>query len=196
MEKKTYLRTGNKCIDFSNPPVGKYYCPMPISREQIVEWELDPNLVVWHKFSGTMKLCYMVLTDETVAKEYIQSEKTECKRKERERRCIISSPITGKPICCPDTKSCSGCEYVALDNVPRVETVSYEALLDDDGFEKGTHDLTSDEVTTKIATEQLLTELRSVNEKLAKILELRLSGLDIKEIGTQLGIKKPLFTMT
>ena len=39
-------------------------------------------------------------------------------------------------------------------------------------------------------TEELLTELRSINEKLAMILELRLEGLEVKEIGEKLNIKK------
>lgn len=190
MEKRDKFATDNKCIDFSNPPTGKRYCPMPISREQIIEWDLDPRYVVTHKFSSTPRLSYMVLCDEEFAKEYIQSEKTACKKRERENRCIIPSPITGKPICCPDSRSCIGCEYETMENVSKVGGISYERLIEEAGYEKGTHDLTSDEALTNIVTDGILAELSSINEKLAEILQLRLEGLEIKEIGEKLGIKR------
>ena len=182
--------TDNKSIDFSNPPTGKRYCPMPISKEQIIEWGLDPRYVVTHKFSNTPRLCYMVLCDEKIAKEYVQAEKAGCKKRERENRCIIASPITGKPICCPDSRSCIGCEYTTMENVSKVGGISYERLIEETGYEKGTHDLTSDEALTNIITDDLLAELSSNNEKLAEILQLRLKGLEVKEIGKKLGIKK------
>ncbi len=188
MQKKD--NQSNKRIDFNNPPAGKRYCPIPINREQIVEWGLDPSYVVTHKFSNTPKLCYMVLCDESFAREYIQAEKTECKRRERENRCIITSPITGKPICCPDSKSCKGCEYASMENIPKVGGISYERLIEETGYEMGTHDHTSDEALTNNITDDLLAELSSNNEKLAEILKLRLEGLEAKEISEKLGIKK------
>lgn len=190
MKNNVNHETSNKRIDFSNPPAGKRYCPMPINREQIVEWDLDPRYVVTHKFSNTPRLCYMVLCDEKIAREYIQAEKTDCKKRERENRCIITSPITGKPICCPDSKSCMGCEYASMENIPMVGGISYERLIEEIGYEKGTHDHTSDEALTNIITDDLLAELSSNNEKLAQILQLRLKGLEIKKIGEKLGIKK------
>lgn len=190
MSKKVNYETDNKCIDFSNPPEGKCYCPMPINREQIVEWGLDPRYVVTHKFSSTPKLCYMVLCDEKIAREYVQAEKTDCKKRERDYRCIITSPITGKPICCPDSKSCIGCPNATLKNVPKVGGISYESLIEETGYEKGTHDHTSDKALTNIVTDDILVELSSINEKLAEIMKLRLEGLEVKEIGEKLGIKK------
>lgn len=190
MKKNVNHETDNNRIDFSNPPAGKRYCPMPINREQIIEWDLDPRYVVTHKFSNTPRLCYMVLCDEEFAREYIQAEKTECKRRERETRCIIPSPITGKPICCPDSKSCMGCEYASMENIPMVGGISYERLIEETGYEKRTHDHTSDEALTNIITDDLLAELSSINEKLAEILQLRLKGLEVKEISEKLGIKK------
>ena len=188
MQKKD--NQSNKRIDFNNPPAGKRYCPIPINREQIVEWDLDPRYVVTHKFSNTPRLCYMVLCDEKIAREYIQAEKTDCKKRERENRCIITSPITGKPICCPDSNSCIGCEYASMENIPRVSGISYESLIEETGYEKGTHDHTSDDALTNIVTDEILEELSSINEKLAEILRLRLKGLEIKKIGEKLGIKK------
>ena len=190
MKNNVNHETSNKRIDFSNPPAGKRYCPMPINREQIVEWDLDPRYVVTHKFSNTPRLCYMVLCDEKIAREYIQAEKTDCKKRERENRCIITSPITGKPICCPDSNSCIGCEYASMENIPRVSGISYESLIEETGYEKGTHDHTSDDALTNIVTDEILEELSSINEKLAEILRLRLKGLEIKKIGEKLGIKK------
>ena len=163
---------------------------MPINREQIIEWRLDPRYVVTHKFSNTSRLCYMVLCDEKIVREYVQAEKTDCKKRERENRCIITSPITGKPICCPDSKSCSGCEYATMENVPKMGAISYESLVEETGYEKGTHDRTSDDALANIVTDDILEELSSINEKLAEIFQLRLKGLDIKEIGEKLEIKK------
>ena len=190
MEKNVNNVTDNNRIDFNNPPAGKRYCPMPINKEQIIEWNLDPRYVVNHKFSNTKKLCYMVLCDEDFAREYIQAEKTDCKKREREDRCIITSPITGNPICCPDTNSCIGCEYASMENVPKVGGLSYESLIEETGYEKGTHDRTSDDALTNIVTDDILEELSSINKKLAEIFRLRLNGLEVKEIGEKLGIKK------
>jgi len=71
-----------------------------------------------------------------------------------------------------------------------VEPLSYEKKVEDEGYEIEVPDHTSDEALTNIMTEELLTELRSINEKLAMILELRLEGLEGKEIGEKLNIKK------
>jgi hypothetical protein len=78
MAKKDNLGTNKTRIDFSNPPAGKAYCPMPITEEMVVEWELDRRYIVKkHKFSNTKKLCYMVLVDEDFAKAYVQDEKSD-----------------------------------------------------------------------------------------------------------------------
>lgn len=183
-------RDNNNRIDFSNQPEGKRYCPMPVTREQIIEWDLAPRYVVTHKFSNTPRLCYMVLCDEKIARECVQAEKAACKKRERENRCIITSPITGKPICCPDSRSCIGCEYTAMENVSKVGGIAYERLIEETGYEKGAHDLTSDEALTNIETAEILEELSSTSEKLAEILKLRLQGLEAKEISEKLGIKK------
>ena len=191
MAKKNNLGANKTRIDFSNPPAGKAYCPMPISEEMIIEWKLDRRYIVKeHKFSSTKKLCYMVLVDEDLAKAYVQDEKSDCKRMERLHRCIIPSPITGQPICCPDTNSCYGCKYAGNLKAENVEPLSYEKKVEDEGYEIEVPDHTSDEGLTNIMTAELLTELRSINEKLAMILELRLEGLEVKEIGEKLNIKK------
>ena len=71
-----------------------------------------------------------------------------------------------------------------------VGSISYERLIEEIGYEKRTHDHTSDEALTNNITDDLLAELSSINEKLAEILQLRLKGLEVKEISEKLGIKK------
>ena len=71
-----------------------------------------------------------------------------------------------------------------------MEPLSYEKKVEDEGYEIEVPDHTSDEALTNIMTAELLTELRSINEKLTMILELRLEGLEVKKIGEKLHIKK------
>ena len=110
-----------KKIDFSNPPAGKIYVPIPTNKEDIELNGIDKCYLKMHTFSATKMLCKMELVDEAdapAAKAYIEDIKTECKRKERQRRCMVESPKTKKKIVCPDGCKCG------TDSCPRKDTTA------------------------------------------------------------------------
>ena len=71
-----------------------------------------------------------------------------------------------------------------------VAALSYEKMIEEDGYEAAVHDTTSDVATNSMAIEQMMSELSDIKELLPTILKLRAQGLTPKEIGEVLGIKK------
>lgn len=184
-EKQNY----SSKINFENPPEGFEYAEMPISKEMLPDWELDPRYITYRKNGGRRQLCYMVLVPDQTAREYNQSYENEIHREARERRCRITSEKTGKTIRCPDDRSCVGCPFNDAMRQDRSSILSLDKMQED-GYDAESHDRTSDEALTGFVIEELLEELRDANDKLAKILELRLQGYEQKQIGQILGIKK------
>ena len=96
-------------IDFTKPPKGKVFVPIPVDEHYLELADVDSRFLTNYKFSATWKKVQMHLVDEKdaeIVREYIESYKAENKRRERSLRCKICSPITGKRITCPETNRC------------------------------------------------------------------------------------------
>ena len=175
--------------DVSIAPKGLAWAATPVTRAYVDEAGLDERFVMPHRFNTRLTLCYMVLCPESIARWYNNDQKREEKKDDRLGRCLITSEITGKPIRCPDSKSCIGCPNAVMEN-NAVAALSYEKLIEENGYEAAVHDTTSDVATNSMAIEQMLSELSDIKELLPTILNLRAQGLTPKEIGEVLGIKK------
>ena len=110
LEDLGYTLKENGKIDFTKPPKGKIFVPIPVDDHYLELVDVDSRFLTNYKFSATWKKVQMHLVDEKdadIVKEYIESYRAENKRWERHQRCKICSPITGKKITCPDTNKCS-----------------------------------------------------------------------------------------
>lgn len=181
----------NGRIDFSQPPKGKRFVPVPTDEEYIKLKEIDRRFVTTHKFSATTMLVVMELVDEEKtpgADAYIADIKAECQREERKNRCKIRSPKTGKEIYCPASISCYS------DDCPRklglVTTTDTPECLDDMAETIKGHASVEDEVITRVMWEGFKKLLRKEVPVLAKILDWDEYGYTAKEIMTKLGRKE------
>ena len=181
------LATGK--ADVTVAPKGLEWAATPVTWKYVKEAGLDERFVMLHKFNSRLTLCYMVLCKENVSRWYENDQKQEEKKEDRLKRCPIRSEKTGKEIRCPDKRSCYGCPNAVMD-VGTSAPISYDRLLEEDGFDVAVHDTTSDMATTSVAIEQMMSELSDIKEQLPTILKLRAQGLTPKEIGEVLGIKK------
>lgn len=106
-------KKGNKRIDFTKPPVGRKFVPLPTDDDYIDLKGIDRRFVSRkHKFSATTTTVVMELVDEETegagADAYIAMEKAEAKKAERQERCVYVNPETGNETYCPDCISCYG----------------------------------------------------------------------------------------
>lgn len=175
--------------DVSVAPEGLAWAATPVTKEYVEAAGLDKRFVMRHRFNTKSTLCYMVLCDESIAGWYENDQKQEEKKADRLKRCQITSEVTGKAVRCPDRKSCCGCSNADMD-AETASPISYERLLEEDGFDVATYDMTSDAAMTSIAIEQIMSELSEAKGQLSTIFELRAQGLTPKEIGCVLGMKK------
>lgn len=175
-EKLGYTVRDNGRIDFSCPPKGKKFVPVPTDEEDIRRRGVDRGFVTWHRFSGTTKLVIMETIDEaeTVGAEaYVAMEKAECKKEERKKRCTIKSPKTGKEIACPDSISCYSdlCPKKLGAVVYEDGDVSYEDIAETVKSSVVTEDPTADEAITNVMWEGFRDQLRTEVPVLADIIE-------------------------
>ena len=179
-------------VDFSNPPAGKIYIPIPTNEEDIKLSGIDRRFVTTHVFSATRTLVKMVLIDEAdapAADAYIQDIKTECKRSERQSRCMIESPKTGKKIRCPGSCRC-GTDSCPRKDGEKTAPLSYERWIEDAGSEPAAADNVSDTVIADITTEMFMKTLTPILEQMTRML---LAGEEPETIMVALGIKKSRF---
>ena len=194
LEKKGYTVKENGKVDFSKPPQGCVFAPIQIEEEDIKLLGIDRRLVTRHRFSATMKTVVMVPVDQKEAdnvKKYVNMVKNECKKAERESRCRIRSPKTGKEIWCPDCISCYS------DECPKKHGMALEDAgslsLDDDNLAETirsctySSDPTADEAIANVMWEEFKEDLHRDSEELAYILEQNEVGYKRAEILSMLG---------
>ena len=177
-------------VDFSNPPEGYLYCMIPIDEEFLeLEPDLDPDYITVRFIGSRRQLVYMQLWTEREAREYNQSYKNEIHAEDRSRRCMVTSPKTGKLIRCPDERSCVGCPFNDAMKQERSSSLSLDQMQEA-GIETESHGNVEDEIIAKDLELEILAELSSTNQKLTAIFEQLIAGRTPKEIGQELGIKK------
>ena len=177
-------------VDFSNPPEGYLYCMIPIDEEFLeLEPDLDPDYITVRFIGSRRQLVYMQLWTEREAKEYNQSYKNEIHAEDRSRRCMVTSPKTGKLIRCPDDRSCIGCPFNDAMKQERASCLSLDQMQEA-GIETEAHDNVEDEVIGKDLELEILAELSSTNRKLVEIFERMTDGKKPAEISEELGIRK------
>ena len=180
---------GNR-VDFSNPPEGYLYCMIPIDEEFLeLEPDLDPDYITVRFIGSRRQLVYMQLWTEREAKEYNQSYKNEIHAEDRSRRCMVSSPKTGKLIRCPDDRSCVGCPFNDAMKQERASCLSLDQMQEA-GIETESHGNVEDEIIAKDLELEILAELSSTNRKLVEIFERMTDGKKPGEISEELGIRK------
>ncbi len=175
-------------IDFSKPPAGKRFVPIPVSEEYIRDRGIDRRFVTQHRFSATRMLVVMELVDEEDSKAadaYIADIKAECQKEERKNRCKIKSPRTGREICCPQSISCFS------DDCPMKQGAAAgpdrtECLDDMAEIVKSIRSV-EDEAVTKIMWEKFKAMLRRDTPVLASIVEMDEYGYSASEIMERLG---------
>ena len=109
LENLGFTIKDNGKVDFKNPPNGKKFVPIPTDEEDIKLRGIDRRFVTMHRFSATPVLVVMELIDDEEnagTKAYLTAKNTEYKEYERENRCTIRSPRTGREIRCPESISC------------------------------------------------------------------------------------------
>ena len=185
----------NGRIDFSKPPKGKIFVPIPTDEEDIKRWEIDRRFVTRHKFSGTIMLVVMELVDEEEedkAKAFVDETKRECKNEERDSRCQIKSPKTGAWICCPDCISCYGesCPKKQGMAVEEGGPVSFEDLAETVKSSVYTTDPTADEAIVNVMWDEFKRKLSDEEESFVNLIELNEKGFVAKEIMEMLGKSK------
>ena len=179
----------NNRVDFNNPPEGYRYVPVIIEQEMIREWELDPRFITMRYIGGRKRLVYMELWTEAEAKWYTQELKNEQHQEDRSRRCMVTSPKTGKLIRCPDERSCVGCPFNDAMKQERSSSLSLDQMQEA-GIETEAHGNVEDEIIAKDLELEILAELSSTNRKLVEIFERMTDGKKPVEIGEELGIRK------
>ena len=136
-------------VDFSNPPEGYLYCMIPIDEEFLeLEPDLDPDYITVRFIGSRRQLVYMQLWTEREAREYNQSFKNEIHAEDRSRRCMVTSPKTGKLIRCPDDRSCIGCPFNDAMKQERASCLSLDQMQEAE-IETEAHDNVEDEVIAK-----------------------------------------------
>ena len=185
----------NGRIDFSKPPKGKVFVPIPTDEEDIKRREIDRGFVTRHKFSGTSTLVVMELIDEEEAhkaKIYMAGIKSECKREERKRRCSILSTKTGQVRHCPDCISCYGedCPKKQGRVVEEGGPASYEDLAETVKSSVYTMNPTADEAIVNVMWDTFKGKLLNEAATLAEILALNEQGYGAAEIMSKLGGSK------
>ena len=177
-------------VDFSNPPEGYLYCMIPIDEEFLeLEPDLDPDYITVRFIGSRRQLVYMQLWTEREAKEYNQSYKNEIHAEDRSRRCMVTSPKTGKLIRCPDDRSCVGCPFNDAMKQERASCLSLDQMQEA-GIETESHGNVEDEIIAKDLELEILAELSSTNRKLVEIFERMTDGKKPAEISEELGIRK------
>lgn len=185
----------NGRIDFDKPPKGKIFVPVPTSEEDIRDREIDRSFVAWHTFSATTMLCVMELVDDSEAekaKAYVAGIKADCKKEERERRCRIINPKTGRKIMCPESISCYS------DECPKKKGLQVwtNAMASLDGLAETVRDSVYDEdpvangAISGCMWESFKKRLREENEDLVRIIEWDETGFTGKEILRKLNRKE------
>ena len=178
----------NGKVDFSQPPKGKRFVPIPTDEEHIQLKGIDRRFVTTHKFSATRMLVVMELVDEEDApgaKAYIADIKAECQQEERKGRCKIRSPKTGKEINCPASISCYSdqCPMRLGQATPAIRP----ECLDDMAETVRSYFSVENEVIAKVMWEEFKKRLRSEVPVLADILDWDEYGYTAKEILVKLG---------
>ena len=177
-------------VDFSNPPEGYLYCMIPIDEEFLeLEPDLDPDYITVRFIGSRRQLVYMQLWTEREAREYNQSFQNEIHAEDRSRRCMVTSPKTGKLIRCPDDRSCIGCPFNDAMKQERASCLSLDQMQEAE-IETEAHDNVEDEVIGKDLELEILAELSSTNRKLVEIFERMTDGKKLAEISEELGIRK------
>ena len=177
-------------VDFSNPPEGYLYCMIPIDEEFLeLEPDLDPDYITVRFIGSRRQLVYMQLWTEREAREYNQSYKNEIHAEDRSRRCMVTSPKTGKLIRCPDDRSCVGCPFNDAMKQDRASCLSLDQMQEA-GIETESHGNVEDEIIAKDLELEILAELSSTNRKLVEIFERMTDGKKPAEISEELGIRK------
>ena len=177
-------------VDFSNPPEGYMYCMIPIDEEFLeLEPDLDPDYITVRFIGSRRQLVYMQLWTEREAREYNQSFKNEIHAEDRSRRCMVTSPKTGKLIRCPDDRSCIGCPFNDAMKQERASCLSLDQMQEAE-IETEAHGNVEDEVIAKDLELEILAELSSTNRKLVEIFERMTDGKKPAEISEELGIRK------
>ena len=176
LEKLGFTVKENGRIDFSRPPKGRRFVPVPVVEEDVRLREIDRRFVTWHCFSGTRKLVIMETVDEAEAAEadaYVALEKADCKKEERKNRCTVVSSKTGKEISCPDSISCYGdkCPKKLGMEVNEDRDISYENIAETVKSSVATDDPTADAAVTNVMWESFREKLRREVPVLADIIE-------------------------
>lgn len=193
LEKLGFTIKANGRIDFSNPPEGKRFVPVPTDEEDIKLRGIDRRFVTkYNKFSGTSMLVVMELIDEKEyesARAYIAEIKAECKKRERKNRCRIRSPKTGKEICCPECISCYSDECPLKKGM--VTSTDRDASLDDMAETVRSSicsmDPTAEEAVCNADWGHFKEKLRGEEPVLADIIEWNEYGYNREEILKKLG---------
>ena len=176
LEELGYTVKENGRVDFSRPPKGRRFVPVPTSEEDIRCRGVDRRFVTRHRFSGTGKLVVMETVDEAEAAgadAYVAMEKADCKKEERKSRCTVVSPKTGKEIACPDCISCYGdkCPKKLGTVVYEDGDISYENVAETVKSSVATDDPTADAAVTNVMWESFREKLRREIPVLADIIE-------------------------
>ncbi len=133
------------------------------------------------KIGTRMTTGILIPASDEQYREYIHSEWNEEKRIERQRRCMVISPKTGKLIKCKGC--CEKCDRMK-DGLP----LSLDMFYEETGYEIPDENQDIHNLETELLFEQLLTLLEKQAPELAHIFEEMYNGAGQREIERDLGI--------
>ncbi len=148
-----------------------------VSNDKLYRIPVEMTCDVYNELAGAKEYPYgpirigvrdthgiLIPATEEEYRNYIRTIFNEKKRIEREHKCMIPSPKTGKLIKC--TASCKNCKKFK-DGAP----LSLDAFVDEDGFEAEDTPCEEDSILGELLHEQCVRNLRSVNPLLVTIFE-------------------------
>ena len=195
LENLGFTIKDNGKVDFTNPPKGKKFVPIPTDEEDIKLRGIDRRFVTMHRFSATPVLVVMELIDDEEnagTKAYLTAKNTEYKEYERKNRCTIRSPRTGREIRCPESISCYSdeCPMKMGLEVKTDRDASLEDMAETVKSSVCALDPTADEAISNVVWSRFKEVLRGEEPLLADIIEGDEYGLSRDEILAKLNRKK------
>ena len=158
------------------------FIPVEMTRDQYTTLSGAENYPFGKIKIGTrLTTGILVPADDEQYRKYIRSEWNEEKSVERQRRCMVRSPKTGKLIKCKG--SCEKCDRMK-DGLP----LSLDSFYEETEFELPDERQSTRNIDAELLFEQLLALLEKQAPELAHIFEEMYNGTGQREIERELGI--------
>lgn len=199
-----YKYCNRTSIDGAPPKKGQVLVPIWIQNGYKIPPELKQNLITWHFGEFKFRIGFMPQPIENYETymEGFQREINDYLAEHREGRCVIGHKPNGEPICCPESRLCTGCaekydheRYNPLKN--RFQTISLDYCYENENFDYADENavdpeeymIAQEEETDDEVRARALAYLEKKDTRHAQIIRLELEGKTIEEICVVINLK-------